>query len=160
VLTIGVYWNSNSRLEQVLISREWQSHLLTYISSDIQENVEDKIGPLSEINVKSNVKYLPNSSYLRVSLIELYGSENNISSRMTISESGTWELSDNYLLINPTEFKDISTNQNKDFSTEQQEIIKQIFIMDAEQSRRVDIINNNTILLTSLNHGSRILSSN
>ncbi|GAM61248.1 hypothetical protein JCM19232_5549 [Vibrio ishigakensis] len=38
-------------------------------------------------------------------------------------------------------------------------MIKQVFITDAQQSRRVDIVNDNSILLTSLGHGSRVLVS-
>ncbi len=45
---------------------------------------------------------------------------------------------DNYLLVSPTEFKDVTSAQRQDFSEEQLELITQVIKMDAEQSRRID----------------------
>jgi transmembrane regulatory protein ToxS len=39
-------------------------------------------------------------------------------------------------------------------------MIKQFLKMEAQQSRRIDIVNEKTLLLTSLNQGSSILFSN
>ncbi|MFA0520485.1 regulatory protein ToxS, partial [Vibrio sp. 10N.222.55.E8] len=39
-------------------------------------------------------------------------------------------------------------------------LITQVIKMDAEQSRRIDIVNPKALLLTSLNHGSTVLFSN
>lgn len=79
---------------------------------------------------------------------------------INISESGDWDVSDNYLLVSPTEFKDVSSTQSKDFTPQQLDLITQLFKMDSEQSRRIDIVNEKTLLLTSLNHGSTVLFSN
>jgi transmembrane regulatory protein ToxS len=133
--------------------------MIHYISPEIQVKENNPIGILSKIDVTSNVKYLPNDTYLRVSRITMYERENKVSSVMNITEQGEWELSDNYLLINPKEFKETSTNNSVEFTAEQLNLVKKLFIMDAEQSRRVDVINPKAILLTSLNHGSRILSA-
>lgn len=160
IFSAWLYWGSDVKVEQVLTSREWQSTMVTYLSENVQEEAEDVVGPLAKITVSSNVKYLPNSTYLRVSYVELFTDGSSIPNALTISETGTWELSDDYLLINPTEFRDMSTPNNDTFTAEQVDRVKQMFIMDAEQSRRVDIVNSRSILLTSLNHGSRILSSN
>lgn len=160
LLSAWIYWGSDIKLENELTSREWQSTMVNYISPQMQEGGNNKIGTLSKIDVTSNVKYLPNGSYLRVSRITMYEKENEVASIMNISESGEWELSGDYLLINPKDFKDTSTNTNVEFTDKQLNIVKTLFIMDAEQSRRVDVINSKAILLTSLNHGSRILYSN
>ncbi|MGL6055649.1 MAG: regulatory protein ToxS, partial [Vibrio metschnikovii] len=79
---------------------------------------------------------------------------------INISESGEWSISDNYLLVSPTEFKDISSSYSKDFTPKQLQLITQLFKMDAQQSRRIDIINKKTLLLTSLSHGSTVLFGN
>ncbi|WP_117233409.1 regulatory protein ToxS [Vibrio maerlii] len=151
-----LYWGSDIKVEQVLTEKEWQSRMVTYLTEDKQEVV----GPLRKVNVTSNVKYLPNGTYIRVSMMELYSQDEDANSIINISEMGEWELSDNYLLISPIEFKDVSSSQNKDFSADQLKLITQVFKMDSEQSRRVDIINDKALLLTSLNHGSNILFSN
>nr|MUJ87046.1 transmembrane regulator ToxS [Vibrio cholerae] len=102
----------------------------------------------------------PNGTYLRVSIVKLFSDDNSAESVINISEFGEWDISDNYLLVTPVEFKDISSNQSKDFTDEQLQLITQLFKMDAQQSRRVDIVNERTILFTSLSHGSTVLFSN
>lgn len=152
------YWGSDIKLEQVLSSREWQSKMVTLIESKQQSQ---SVGPLRRVDVSSNVKYLPNGTYLRVSVVKLYAVDKTVPENViNISESGNWEVSDNYLLVSPTEFKDVSSAQSKDFTQEQRDLITQLFKMDSEQSRRVDIVNNKTLLLTSLNHGSTVLFGN
>jgi transmembrane regulatory protein ToxS len=153
-----IYWGSDLKVEQVLTSKEWQSNMVTEI---VHVKHEDIVGPLRKAHVTSNVKYLPNSTYIRVSTVRLYSDRNkNNESIINISEMGTWDISDNYLLITPTDFKDISSSQSKSFTAEQHELITQIFKVDAEQSRRIDIVNEKTLLLTSLSHGSTVLFSN
>ncbi|TXZ76580.1 hypothetical protein FXE51_04890 [Vibrio mimicus] len=152
-----LYWGSDLKLEQVLTSREWQSKMVSLIKT---KSNSPTMGPLSRVDVSSNVKYLPNGTYLRVSIVKLYSDGNSAESTINISESGEWDISDNYLLVTPIQFKDISSNQSKDFTDEQLQLITQLFKMDAQQSRRVDIVNEKTILFTSLNHGSTVLFSN
>ncbi|WP_336936386.1 transmembrane regulator ToxS [Vibrio cholerae] len=157
LLSGWLYWGSDFKLEQVLTSREWQSKMVSLIKTNRDRPA---IGPLSRVDVTSNVKYLPNGTYLRVSVVKLFSDDNSAESIINISESGEWDISDNYLLVTPVEFKDISSNQNKDFTDEQLQLITQLFKMDAQQSRRVDIVNERTILFTSLSHGSTVLFSN
>ena len=79
---------------------------------------------------------------------------------INISETGDWDVSDNYLLVTPKQFKDVSNSKSSDFTPEQLKLITQFFKLDAEQSRRIDIVNDKTLLLTSLSHGSQVLFSN
>ncbi|MDW6003436.1 regulatory protein ToxS [Vibrio mangrovi] len=157
VFSAWLYWGSDLKLKQLLTSREWQSKVVTLIES---KNEVSSVGPLRRVDVMSNVKYLPNETYIRVSVILLYAGGKEPESTIDISETGSWELSENYLLITPTAFKDISSNESKDFTPDQLNLIKQFFKMDAQQSRRVDVINSKTLLLTSLNHDSTTLFTN
>ncbi|MCG9726021.1 regulatory protein ToxS [Vibrio brasiliensis] len=152
-----LYWGSDLKVEQVLTSNEWQSEMVTVIAEPIQE---ESVGPLRKVNVVSNVKYLPNNTYIRVATVRLYGNDADNESIINISETGSWDISDNYLLVSPTEFKDVSSAQSKDFTAEQLDLITQLFKMDAQQSRRIDIVNTKTLLLTSLSHGSTVLFTN
>ncbi|MDN3609329.1 regulatory protein ToxS [Vibrio ostreicida] len=152
-----LYWGSDLKLEQVLIANEWQSKMVTVISDSLKE---ESVGSLRRVNVDSNVKYLPNGKYNRYATVRLYGDNANAESVISISEKGEWDISDNYLLISPTEFKNVSSPQSKDFTADQLNLITQIFKMDAQQSRRIDIVNEKALLLTSLNHGSTVLFSN
>ncbi len=152
-----LYWGSDIKLTQELSSREWQSKTITMIENNTSHQ---PIGPLRRVNISSNVKYLPNGTYLRSSKVILFANANNAENIMNISETGNWDISDNYLLISPTQFKNISQSQNKDFTEDELELVTQFFKMDAQQSRRIDIVNKKTLLLTSLNHGSTVLFSN
>ncbi|MEZ8103781.1 regulatory protein ToxS [Vibrio clamense] len=157
VLSAWMYWGSDIKVEQVLTSKEWQSRMVSLITNNDKESA---IGPLSKVEVISNVKYLPNGSYIRVSRMELFGNEKESQNTINISETGEWDISDNYLLISPTEFKDVSSAQSKEFTPEQLTLITQVFKLDSQQSRRIDIVNQKTLLLTSLNHGSTVLFTN
>ncbi|WP_047045052.1 regulatory protein ToxS [Vibrio mexicanus] len=152
-----LYWGSDLKLEQVLTSQEWQSKMVTVVT---ENNQEESVGPLRKADVSSNVKYLPNGTYIRVTNVRLFAENNDTPSVINISETGEWSISDNYLLVSPVEFKDISAAQSKDFTEEQLSLITQLFKMDAQQSRRIDIVNEKTLLLTSLSHGSTVLSTN
>lgn len=152
-----LYWGSDLKVEQVLTASEWQSVMVTLINEDLPD---DTVGPLRKVNVESNVKYLPNGEYLRVANIKLFAQGSNEESTINISEKGNWEVSDDYLLVTPSEFKDISASQSQDFTEEQLRLITQIFKLDAEQSRRIDVVNEKTLLLTSLSHGSSVLFRN
>ncbi|MHC6526637.1 MULTISPECIES: regulatory protein ToxS [unclassified Vibrio] len=152
-----LYWGSDLKVEQVLTAKEWQSKMVTVITDKIPES---SVGPLRKVAVDSNVKYLPNGTYIRVSSVRLFAENTANQSVINISETGEWNISDNYLLITPTEFKDISSADSKDFTQEQLELITQIFKMDAQQSRRIDVINEKSLLLTSLSHGSTVLFTN
>ncbi len=158
-----LYWGSDLKVEQTLTSKEWQSKMVALIAEP-----DGSVGPLRKVDVTSNVKYLNNGTYIRVATVRLYAdelsaktvTETETDNIIHISETGVWEISDKYLLVSPTEFKDISSAQSKDFTEDELKVITQIFKMDAQQSRRIDIVNEKTLLLTSLNHGSTILSSN
>lgn len=156
--SVWLYRGSDVKLEQILCSREWQSKMVTLIE---QKLPNDSVGPLHRVDVTSNVKYLPNGNYLRVSIVKLYSIEQVVAENIiNISESGEWTISDNYLLVSPHEFKDVSSAYSKNFTAEQLQLITQLFKVDAQQSRRIDVVNDKTLLLTSLNHGSTVLFGN
>ncbi len=157
-LSAWLYWGSDLKLEQVLTSKEWQSNAVAIIAA--RDYPDTDIGPLSRMEMSANVKYLPNGTYIRVSMMKLFGRDPNVHTLINVSEAGTWTISDNYLLISPREFKDVSTAQTDEFTREQLAMIKQFLKMEAQQSRRIDIVNEKTILLTSLNQGSSVLFSN
>ena len=150
------YWASDSKEEQLLTSKEWQSMRTIRIDT----NYED-MGPLKRADIRSNVVYLPNKTYSKSSNLTLFSPSDDKQQPLTINvmETGNWDYSGDYLLIDPTEFKDVTSNDNKEFTGSQKELIMRVFRMDAQQSKRVDVLNDKTLLLTSLNYGSDILFS-
>lgn len=154
IISVWFYWNGDLKVRQLLTSREWQSTTFVYMTlSDQQTNSLDKAA------VNSTIKYLPNNTYLKLST--LIFSSKNIESpvEINISESGSWELSDNYLVVTSDQFKDVSTKPITQISPGQVSKLKKLFKISSQQSRRVDIINDKTLLLTNLGHGSTVLFS-
>ncbi len=88
LLSSWLYWGSDFKLEQVLTSREWQSKMVSLIKTNSNRPA---MGPLSRVDVTSNVKYLPNGTYLRVSIVKLFSDDNSAESVINISEFGEWD---------------------------------------------------------------------
>ncbi|MCL9782846.1 regulatory protein ToxS [Vibrio sp. S4M6] len=154
-----LYWGSDLKVEQILTSQEWQSNMVTVIDTKLPE---EAIGPIKKGTLISNVKYLPNGTYIRSSVARLYAEENGkvvLANVINISEAGKWSISDDYLIVSPTEFKDVTSAETKEFTQKQLHLITQLIRMDAQQSRRIDVVNDKTLLLTSLGHGSTLLST-
>lgn len=152
-----LYWGSDLKVEQILTSQEWQSNMITVIDTQMPE---EAVGPVKKGTLISNVKYLPNGTYLRSSVVRLYAKENGevvLTNVINISESGKWSISDDYLIVSPTEFKDVTSAETNEFTPKQIHLITQLIRMDSQQSRRIDIVNDKTLLLTSLGHGSTLL---
>lgn len=154
IFSTWLYFSSDYKQEQLLMSREWQSTSV----SRIEPMQLDELGMLRRVEQSSHVVYLPNQTYSRITLLKLF-SESEQPLTLHISESGKWDISGGYLLTEPLEFKDITSGQNEDFQKRHLTIVKQVFRMDAQQSRRIDIINEKSLLLTSLTYGSNILYS-
>ena len=154
IFSLWLYNYSDYKQAQLLMPREWQSNTI----SRIKPTELEELGMLRKVEQTSHVVYLPNNTYSRVTLMKLYSDENQPLT-LHISESGNWDISGSYLQTDPKEFKDITSGQNKDFKPNDLNLIKQVFRMDAQQSRRVDILNQKSILLTGLTYGSTILYS-
>ncbi|MEC6832429.1 regulatory protein ToxS [Photobacterium toruni] len=154
VLCSWVYFSTDYKQQQLLMSREWQSTTISQIESLPQNSLQE----LRQVKQNSNMVFLPNHTYSRITILELH-SDKPQPLMVHISESGRWDVSGGYLLTEPLEFKDITSGSNHDFDSEQLKMIRDIFRMNAQESRRIDIINEHTLLLTSLTHGSKVLFS-
>lgn len=153
-----LYWNNHTELENILSSREWSSNIVAVVAAN--EHTDSNLGPLSRLEQVSHVRYLPNGEYIRESTLRLFGSDANNLTIYKVSEKGDWLMSDNYLLITPKTFQDAQSAQSNEFTQSQLALIKQFLRLDAQQSRRVDVVDDKTLLLTNLNQASTLLYSN
>ncbi|MGF1759412.1 regulatory protein ToxS [Photobacterium sagamiensis] len=156
IFSTWLYYSSDYKQERLLMSREWQSNTV----SRVEETQLDPLGMgmLRRFEQTSNVVYLPNRTYSRITLMKLFSATDEPLT-LHISESGKWDVSGGYLLTEPVEFKDITSGQNADFQKQHLATVKKLFRMDAQQSRRIDVLSEKSMLLTSLTHGSNILHS-
>lgn len=147
-----MYWHGDAKVKQTLIAQEWHSSTIAYM------NFWDlKVASLDKAVITSTVKYLPNQTYLKNSTLTFSSDKVAEPIEITISEAGQWDLSDHYLIVDPSEFKDISTKPVTQISEEQVTELKKLFKISSQLSRKVDVVNGNTLLLTSLGHGSTLL---
>lgn len=164
MLSAWLFWSSDVKMEQLLASREWRSNVTVFLSEESRKNPVLPItnGHVSHIEILSDIKYLPDNSYLRMSHTLIYLQESPTPLEMNFSENGSWSITDNYLRVDPGELRELSPrNPNNKFFTDQHlDFFKELILLDAEQSRRIDIINRKSLLLTGLNHESRLLISN
>lgn len=160
VFSSWLYWGTDVKMKQVLTSREWYSNTV-FITSGKAAKTIPELDLIKKIQGRDTIKYLPNGTYIKASLMNFYDADNTMLMEMELSESGAWELSDNYLLVQPTAVVDTNPKRaNQVFTDQQINMIKELYMLDAQESKRIDIINKNSLLLTSLDHGSIILSSN
>jgi transmembrane regulatory protein ToxS len=153
-----IYYGSDYKLSQLLMSKEWQITLNTRISPNQHELAS--LGMVSYIDQTSHMVYLPNHTYSRVTQLKIYTREVNTPPvNLQISESGNWNLSGHYLITQPIEFKDITSGVNTDVKSLHLEVMKNIFELSAEQSQHVTVLNSNALLLSSLTYGSTVLYS-
>ncbi|MGO2508797.1 MAG: regulatory protein ToxS [Vibrio hibernica] len=153
IFSSWAYWHSDFKLKHLLESREWQSVSIAHMSEWESSSSIDKA------RILSNVKYLPNGTYLKISALSLYSKQLKDPAELSISESGQWDLSDNYIIITPKDFKDTSSISPSGLPKKQLDKITELFKMSSQQSRKIDVINDNTLLFTTLGNGSTVLFS-
>ncbi len=148
-----VFLGEDVRTSNLLLSREWKSNTVNYIEESTYRNVTG----LTATEQHSNMVFLPNNTYSRDTQIVLKNEVDNIRVIMSVSESGKWEVSGGYLRLTLGELKDVTTGDTSEFSKDDLALVRTFYRMGAEKVRRIDVLSNTALLLTSLNHGSMVL---
>nr|WP_086937510.1 regulatory protein ToxS [Thaumasiovibrio occultus] len=151
------YLDSDHRIERMLSQNKWQSAEAS--------NIELKagfmpLGPLEGLNrleQTTQMVFMPNRSFSRFTHLILQREDDSVPLQVHISETGHWEVSGGYLQMEISDFSDVVSSHTDTFSDEELAFIRQYYLIDSKQSRRVDVLSPQTILLTSLNNGSRIM---
>ncbi|MBV7299587.1 regulatory protein ToxS [Enterovibrio paralichthyis] len=138
-----------------LISKAWKSRTINHI----EESAYRDVTGLTATEQQVNMVFLPDNTYSRDTQIVLKNEQENIQVVMSISESGDWEVSGGYLKLKLGDIKDVTTGDTTEFSAEDLTLVRTFYRLGAEKVRRIDILNDGSLLLTSLNHGSMVLYS-
>ncbi|MDD1792986.1 regulatory protein ToxS [Enterovibrio makurazakiensis] len=150
-----VYLGEDFRTANLLLSKHWNSRTINYIE---ESSYRDVTG-LTTTEQNSNMVFLPDNTYSRDTQIILKNESDNIQVVMSVSESGEWEVSGGYLKLKLGEIKDVTTGDTTEFSEEDLTLVRTFYRLGAEKVRRIDVLNDGSLLLTSLNHGSMVLYS-
>ncbi len=160
VVAIGsvyILFFSDLPLERRLIANEWRSDATIHISKEKAEELEHIIGFVSKVNISSNTRFLSDGTYIRESNVGLYQLDNKLTASITISETGEWSCSDSVLLLSTVDTQGYSLPRNNKLTKEQIDVGKQWVILNDQQSKKLDVIDDSTILMSSLDNNTRLM---
>lgn len=155
IASAWVFLGEDMRTSSLLLSKEWKSRTINHI----EESDYRDVAGLTETEQQSNMVFLPDNTYSRDTQIVLKNEVENIQVVMSISESGEWEVSGGYLKLKLGSIKDVTTGDTEEFSEQDLTLVRTFYRLGAEKVRRIDVLNDGSLLLTSLNHGSLVLYS-
>ncbi|MEZ8143944.1 transcriptional regulator [Enterovibrio norvegicus FF-454] len=148
-----VYLGEDFRIGNLLLTKHWNSKTINYI----EESAYRDVTGLTTTEQHSNMVFLPDNTYSRDTQIILKNETENIQIVMSVSESGEWEVSGGYLKLKLGQIKDVTTGDTTELSEEDLALVRTFYRLGAEKVRRIDVLGDGSLLLTSLNHGSMIL---
>ncbi|WP_434355977.1 regulatory protein ToxS [Parasalinivibrio latis] len=155
VLSAWFFLGSDYRIEKMLTQNEWHTRSLSRIEPAAFDDVPD----LSSSYTTSATVFLPNHSYSRQTDVLLRGKSEDVKVKLIIAEQGKWSVSGGYLTLQPTSFSDVTSGNNESFTTQEMDLLRAFYKLNVLQIRRIDKINNSTLMLTSLNYGSIVLTN-
>ncbi len=150
------YIASDLKIERMLSSHKWQS----IGASEIEINAKEQLTTLHGLKYyesTSQVIFLPNKTFSRFTHLVLESNTSTTPLQIHISETGTWQVSGKYLQTEIVDISDVISGNNELFTEEELEYLRHYYIIDSKQSRKLDVIDSKSILLTSLNNGSSII---
>ncbi|WP_407330890.1 regulatory protein ToxS [Enterovibrio sp. 27052020O] len=150
-----VYLGEDFRTANLLLSKHWNSKTINYIEESAYRNVTG----LTNTEQQSSMVFLPDRTYSRDTKIILKNETDNIQVVMSVTESGEWEVSGGYLKLKLGKIKDVTTGDTTELSEEDLALVRTFYRLGAEKVRRIDVLSDGSLLLTSLNHGSMVLYS-
>lgn len=164
VASLYLYLQPKGQLEEILTTRQWENNNVIIRQDNLNTNPDNSYLPIRGIHVHSNVRYLPQGNYVKSATINVYLQRDfergKPDETFKISESGTWELINNYLLTNQVKVEEWPPKKESILSKIQIKEIKERFVFEEQQSKRIDIVRDESILLvTYLNKKSHILVS-
>ncbi|WED25005.1 regulatory protein ToxS [Vibrio sp. JC009] len=137
----------------MLTSKEWKHSAVIMFPSNMNTEPDNTYLPIGQIHIHSTARYLSNGTYVKSSALDLYLHQEREIGRpdsiIRISESGTWQLIDNYLFIHQTEIQELPVMKDSVLSTIQTQEIKERYVIEGQQSKRIDILSENSLLITS-----------
>ncbi|NAW67263.1 regulatory protein ToxS [Photobacterium halotolerans] len=148
------FFSSDHKISRFLTAHNWQSYTVTDVASTEAPGLEI----LKKVIETSHIAYMPNQVYSRVTRVTLIN-EDQGQLHLTITEYGRWAVSGGYLQVRPTHFNELKTGNENAFSDKQISAINQYFQFNAEQSNRIDIMGEKSVLLTGLNNRSQVLNA-
>lgn len=164
IACVFVYLTPGYKLRRALTAGEWKGASVLLFSAENSLGLSEDEAPLEKVEVYTNTRYLPDGMFVKVTHLNIFRREGSAGaqppSKVEFTESGQWELHRNYLLLKDTEISNVPTEKSLDLTHDQVSDLRERLLMTEQQSSRVEIINEHSLLLTGLNQNSQLLHAN
>ena len=155
-IIFAIFHYSDKFDQSILTSKTWHSNMNFMVPSEFYDQASLGLDKLYTTSVLSDFKYLKDNSYIQNSLIEAYDENHNIIFTIEISNVGRWKYDERYLFLEAGDIHDVSSISENYIQHESVEQLKELFIIDMLQVRKIDMIDKNTMLMTSVDNASKL----
>ncbi|WP_413282716.1 regulatory protein ToxS [Vibrio sp. MA40-2] len=156
MIAFAMFYHKNQFEHSILTSATWHSNMKFMVPNEYYDQASMGLDKLYTTSIMSNFKYLEDKSYIQNSFIEAYGEENNILFTIEISNIGHWRYDDAYLFLEAGDIHDVSSISGNYTDHTNVEKLKELFLIDMLQVRKIDMIDKNTMLMTSVDNTSKL----
>ncbi|UJF18773.1 regulatory protein ToxS [Vibrio sp. SS-MA-C1-2] len=150
-----IYHADDQRIENLLLNHGWslKSKLI------LPPNDVKKLPHIDSMSANTSYLFLNNHLYSKLTI--LYLTDNNGQQiRINISENGRWRVNDGFLVFTDTKESHITSGNEDILSEDQINFVLTVIKTVTQQAKKVDIVDDQAILLTNLTFGSQILYIN
>ena len=157
-IPLGFYsYNNSDSLEQShLTSKSWHSNVTIFVPKEELYNEDFVFNKVHSAMIDSEFKYLNDKSYIQNSFVEVFDDNDNILFSLELSNIGKWKYDQGYLFLEAGDVHDIATVRQNYITQKHIERLKDVFIIDMLQVRKIDRISENTMLMTSVDNDSKL----
>ena len=157
---LSAYWFFSQELSRTLTSREWMQNTVLILPKEFNQAASE-YRLMERVNVSSTTKFLQDGVFIKNLSVQVYQlnqqGEVDLMPPVEFSIDGVWELVDNYLVTKNTSINNLPTARGMALSSDEVENLRKRIIILEEETKRVDKLAKDKLLLTSLNQDSQLL---
>ncbi len=151
-----IFWErTNSRVENIMTEQDWKMKIVTIIPSQFEVNA---FGHVNQISIDAELSFSADGTYQRLTRMQLQSHLSSEQSDLLITDSGIWKVKAGYLLMAPIDFQS-GRASNHETAPAHIEVIKEFYRMETQQSRKIEVVNEKTLLLSGIGLSSIALTA-
>lgn len=139
-----------------LTSKTWHSDIHLAVSEDSFQKGVDILDNVTEMSVISDIRYLVDKSFIQESMVRAFDKSGDMVFTVNMSNVGSWKYDQDYLFLDAGNIRDLSTIGGKYIESGNVERFKEIFLLYMLQAKRVNVIDEHTILMTGVDNSSQL----
>lgn len=160
IMVIPLFFYANNNISSLdkshLTAKSWHSNATIFVPNEEVYNESFVFNKLHSAMIDSEFRYLNDKSYIQNSFVEVFDDNNNVLFSLELSNMGKWKYDQGYLFLEAGDVHDIATVRQDYITQKDIERLKDIFIIDMLQVRKIDRISEDTMLMTSVENDSKL----